>query len=924
MKDFTKCMLLISCLVVQVGTANAQNYVKSINRAVHQELRIFDTLFVLTEKGGIINNGLFDFALVGHLTNHGAYSNTGDETTGPTYPALCDTFPEHAGINEFGDRIPHTLIDGTQPFRMGMVHVNRNITLRTQLQITDTLFWESGVIATSRLKPSDCVHFMKGSMLSSKDSTLFIDGYAAWSGEGPFVLPIGDSVYTGFLGVEGICGKMFRAAYVHGNPSLASASYGGPFAGTALGEGLSTVSETAYWVVSGSDSTQLTFHFDNQLYIDSIVSSLRDLRVAGWDGSRWVNLGNTDTSGMLSSSGMIISEKVVPDSFLAFTLAAGCQVVDLGAAKIQDTVTICRDSELTGLQWLTAGATDLAQSATANSYGLPPGVSASWENDTLKISGAPSEGGVYAFSIGLSGCEDQILDGTIRVLARPAVSVSGSGPYCLGDSLFLSETGGSATGWSWSGPSGYASEEQNPGGFATMSGPFVVEVRDENGCKARDTTEVVVNSLPDVDGYIDGLHCEGEQFVLKEKGGEAISWFWSGPGNFQSTVQNTFVVSAEVGFYRVAGIDANGCQSSDSVQVFPLPMVSAINSGPYCAGQIGYVYELGGDAVSWVWQYPSGFTSGKRNPQLSPVIPGDFIVTGTDSRGCHSSDTTTICVSEPKVVCKQDITLVLDSSGTAGLTSDMVNDGTTGSACAGLKSLTLSKNSFICVDAGVREVDLIATDSLGCQASCTAEVIVIDPLSLPGESCACDGDDLVLDGILVSDDYKASIQIESAGTVQSGDTVILQASQAISLRPGFVAEAGSALIARIDSCVASWERGHAFMSRETFNPKISVDSVLNVSPFISDRTAGMASRVYPNPFYGTFLLEIDLDFPTHLRVDVQSMDGLLIQRVLPETAFERGTHRFEIDGSQFAAGMYFIRISSQEGQIVHKVVRVLR
>ena len=444
-----------------------------------------------------------------------------------------------------------------------------------------------------------------------------------------------------------------------------------------------------------------------------------------------------------------------------------------------------------------------------------------------------------------------------------------------------------------------------------------------NGCIAADTTVVVVNPLPQITPVINGLHCEGEQVILEEAGGDAVSWEWSGPGDFQSSLKSALVASAFVGFYKVTGIDVNSCQSIDSVQIYPLPTVSAVNSGPYCVGQPGYLYELGGDAVSWLWNYPTGYTSGKRNPQVSPIIGGDFIVTGTDSRGCRSSDTTTVCVSDLQIACKQDITLVLDPSGTAGLTTDMLNDGTTSTACAGLKSLSLSKSSFYCVDAGAREVDLIATDSLGCQASCTAEVIVIDPISLPGESCACDGDDLVLDGVLASDDYKASIQIESSGMVESGDTVIFQATQSITLLPGFKAEKGSALIARIDSCVAPWE-DQAFIVRETFDRKIRVDSVQNVAPFMSGQTVGMETKVYPNPFYGTFLLEIDLDNPTRLHVALQSMDGLLIQQVLPKTAFEHGTYRFELDGSKLAAGMYLIRIGSEEGHIVHKVVKMLR
>lgn len=74
--------------------------------------------------------------------------------------------------------------------------------------------------------------------------------------------------------------------------------------------------------------------------------------------------------------------------------------------------------------------------------------------------------------------------------------------------------------------------------------------------------------------------CEGGNVNLQETGGDAVSWSWSGPNSFNSTVQNpsiSSVTSSNAGSYTVTITDGDGCTHvSNSVDVV---VNSPVNAG---------------------------------------------------------------------------------------------------------------------------------------------------------------------------------------------------------------------------------------------------------------------------------------------------------------------------------------------------------
>ncbi|MFM1874329.1 MAG: hypothetical protein RL266_66, partial [Bacteroidota bacterium] len=108
-------------------------------------------------------------------------------------------------------------------------------------------------------------------------------------------------------------------------------------------------------------------------------------------------------------------------------------------------------------------------------------------------------------------------------------------------------------------------------------------------------------------------------------------------------------------------------------------------------------------------------------------------LTATDPSGNTDDCTATVTVEDdidPTALC-QDITVQLNASGTASITSASVNNGSSDN-CSGL-AFSVNPNSFTCADLGVNTVTLTVTDASGNFSTCTADVTIednIDPTAV--------------------------------------------------------------------------------------------------------------------------------------------------------------------------------------------------
>lgn len=301
-----------------------------------------------------------------------------------------------------------------------------------------------------------------------------------------------------------------------------------------------------------------------------------------------------------------------------------------------------------------------------------PGVVYSWTGPNGFTSTDQSpwvfEGGIYTLvviqSFGGVDCISnsfnvQIIEDTEEPVADAGDDIMLS---CDGGVIYLDGTG-SSTGtniiYSWTGPNGFQSSEQNPP--ISESGDYMLLVLDNsNGCFSTDFVEVsgdIVLPLAEASGG--NINCSQNSIQLAGSSDlPDVSFFWTGPNGFESTEQNPVV--SEDGVYSLTVITDAGCASSDTALVsgnFEQPVLSAEGDTITCDNNTG---QLSADSnipgTSYNWSGPNGYTSTLQNPTAG--ISGQYTLIGIAPNGC-SDTVSTLIISDANIpqVQLQDDTL---------------------------------------------------------------------------------------------------------------------------------------------------------------------------------------------------------------------------------------------------------------------------
>ena len=288
---------------------------------------------------------------------------------------------------------------------------------------------------------------------------------------------------------------------------------------------------------------------------------------------------------------------------------------------------------------------------TSYSWSGPGGFTSALQNPSI-TNATSAMAGTYTVTVtDGNGCT-ATASTSVTVNALPTATAGSNSPVCIGGTINLTSSGG--TSYSWSGPGGFTSTQQNPtraNATVAMSGAYTVTVTNANGCSATATTNVTVNALPTATASSNSPVCAGSTINLTATGGTTYSW--SGPGGFTSTLQNptrTNATAAMAGTYTVTVTSAAGCSSTATTEVIvnPLPIAKAkADPNPVCSGHFAQLYAAGG--VSYAWSGPGGFTSTQQNPGLGLVQTnqaGTYTVTVTNEFGCSSTASVNLVVNE--------------------------------------------------------------------------------------------------------------------------------------------------------------------------------------------------------------------------------------------------------------------------------------
>lgn len=297
----------------------------------------------------------------------------------------------------------------------------------------------------------------------------------------------------------------------------------------------------------------------------------------------------------------------------------------------------------------------------------------------------------------INGCEntDPI---TVTVVPTTPVNAGPDVAICQGNSTILSASGG--INYTWDNGLGNGNNVSiSPLSTTTYS----VIGTDANGCPGTDNMTVTINTNPSINAGTDLTICAGASITLTGSG--AINYTWDNG----ATDGITFIpLSSEL--FTVIGTDANGCNSTDQINVIvnPLPIVNAGIDQTVCEGTS--VTLSGSGASSYTWD--NGIID---NFAFVPSSTLTYTVTGTDVNGCINTDNVIVTFNP----------LPITNAGTDVIVCDGTTVTLVGSGAANYTwDNGITQSSAFTPSVGTVTYTVTGTSAAGCVASDAVDVTV--------------------------------------------------------------------------------------------------------------------------------------------------------------------------------------------------------
>jgi len=275
----------------------------------------------------------------------------------------------------------------------------------------------------------------------------------------------------------------------------------------------------------------------------------------------------------------------------------------------------------------------------------PNGFVSTDQNPIVSTNASSAMSGVYNVYSTVNGCTSPIPGKTTAVVSPlpNTPSVSNNSPVCVGDTLSLTASLVSGATYSWTGPNGFTSTQQNTlissSATTSMAGIYYVAVT-ANGCTSHpDSTTVEINKIT---ASNNGPVCTGNTISLSATPIAGAVYSWTGPNGFTSSLQNptvsTNTTTAMEGVYTVNST-VHGCTSPSSVTIVlvntipPAPVVSTPVS--YCQNDSASQLTAIGSNLLW-YTTPTGGIGSTTDPTPVTTTAGTITYYVTQSNACES------------------------------------------------------------------------------------------------------------------------------------------------------------------------------------------------------------------------------------------------------------------------------------------------
>lgn len=305
-----------------------------------------------------------------------------------------------------------------------------------------------------------------------------------------------------------------------------------------------------------------------------------------------------------------------------------------------------------------------AQSYTWNG---PSGFNSNLQSPNI-VNASVANTGIYSLTVmNTNSCVNSTTL-NVAVNAQPTVLVNNP-TLCVGQAINLTSNGGNS--YSWLGPLGFSSNQQNPiitNASLGMSGQYTVTVVSANGCSNTAISNVNISNAPTPTINFNTV-CVGGTLQLNTNTNQTYSW--AGPNNFTSTVQNPSLSNVGIvasGAYSLVISAISGCtsQAIANVTINPLPVVNFTATNISCFGLTDGMIQANASLGNGPYNYQWSTTPIQTGTLANSLSNGIYSCTVTDAVGCVNTGTAQII--EPS-----QINLSINSNTTMACAGSFIN-----------------------------------------------------------------------------------------------------------------------------------------------------------------------------------------------------------------------------------------------------------
>jgi hypothetical protein len=309
----------------------------------------------------------------------------------------------------------------------------------------------------------------------------------------------------------------------------------------------------------------------------------------------------------------------------------------------------------------------------------------------------------------------------------PSAAATGGTISCTVQTATVSvTTNANGPTFTWSGPGGFSSSQQNP--TVNAPGIYTVVVRDGNtGCTNSAIAVVQADTLrPGASASGGELNCVIQQITLKGASPANNPVFaWTGPGGFTSNAPTPTVNLP--GSYLLTVTGTNGCTSTATAIVtldtVPPQAGVTVSGNLNCKNTTVNLIassNLPVSARTHLWRRPDGIEFNTGNtPTFEVNTPGTYTLVITDEgNSCTASATVTVIQRQPVSVSIENVTPVTCFGQQDGATSASPTGGD--GAYAFLWSNNATTPAISGLTAGTYTVTV--TDGEGCSSTVSATI----------------------------------------------------------------------------------------------------------------------------------------------------------------------------------------------------------